>query len=69
VHIVRLPEKFTLHQVPPAVVTQVNPVISVTANSTSQSDTMASFIAGVVVGLALAFAIDQTTDHHQGSRK
>jgi hypothetical protein len=68
-HAVRLPERFEPHQVSPAVVTQVNPVITVTANATSQTDGMASFIAGIVVGLALAFAMDQATDRGDGVRK
>jgi hypothetical protein len=69
VHAVHLPEKFTLRQVSPSIVTQVNPVITVSANANSHSDAMASFIAGVVVGLALAYAMDEATEHHHGPRK
>jgi hypothetical protein len=47
---------------PVAVVTQVNPNITVQANSNSQSDGVAAFVAGIVVGMALAFAIEEAKD-------
>jgi hypothetical protein len=54
---------------PVAVVTQVNPNITVQANANSPGEGVAAFVAGIVVGIALAFAIDQASDNHDGSRK
>ena len=49
-------------KVPPvAILNQIAPSITVTTKVTNQTDGMASFVAGIVVGLALmmAFGSDQ----------
>jgi hypothetical protein len=57
----------TPQAVPPvAVVTQVNPNITVQANANSQSDGVSAFVAGLVVGMALAFAIEEAKERRNG---
>jgi hypothetical protein len=61
---VHQPDRFmTPQQIPPvAVMTQVNPNITVQANANSQADGVSAFVAGLVVGMALAFAIEEAKE-------
>lgn len=56
----------TPQQMPPvSIATQANPNITVQANANFQSDGVAAFVAGVVLGLALAFAIEEAKDRQK----